>query len=151
MAMSTNANSLYVGSLITSVIGAALLLFGDFAAWEWWNAYLQVGAKGYLDISFDNMLVAPFLLVAVGSLGFCAYFSYLGIMDNLDENLTRLSIFFAIGSIGIQLGVFIIFALINIIEDNYWWADVGFYGGVIGGALTLGLLYMAQQQRTKGK
>ncbi len=144
-------NYLYVGSLITSVIGAALLLFGDFAGWYWGSYYAGYEETGWLDISFDNLLVAPILLVAVALLIFCAYVSYLGLMDNLEDSFSRFGIFAAIGAIGIQLGVFIIFALINIIEDNAWWPDVGFYGGVIGGALTLTFLYLSNQQKTSFK
>ncbi|PWI47641.1 hypothetical protein CEE45_10770 [Candidatus Heimdallarchaeota archaeon B3_Heim] len=153
MAETMNQNYLYVGSLITSVIGAALLLFGDFAGWYWWDQYVEVTVwiGIYLDFSPSNLLVTPILLVAVALLAFCAYVSYLGLMDNLEDSFSRFGIFAAIAAIGIQLGVFMIFALINIIEDNAWWPDVGFYGGVIGGALTLTFLYLSNQQKTSFK
>ena len=141
---------LYVGSLITSVIGAALLLIGDFSGWYWQNYYLGVREWGWIN-PFNHILASPFLLVAIGLLVFCAYISYLGVNGNLSNHYANLGIFAALGAIGAQLFVFLIFAIMMIIDDTEWWADLGFWGGVIGGALTLGLLYMARQQRAEVK
>jgi hypothetical protein len=142
-----STNYIYVGSLITSVIGAALLLIGDFVGWYWGNWYVGVEETGWIN-PFNDILASPILLVALGLLAFCAFISYLGVMERLTDQNARLGIYAAVGAIGLQLVVFIVFAIINILEDNAWWPDLGFYGGVIGGALTLGLFYMAQQQRS---
>ncbi|MHA1995049.1 MAG: hypothetical protein ACW97Z_10945 [Candidatus Hodarchaeales archaeon] len=150
MSTTMNTNSLYVGSLITSVIGVALLLIGDFAGWYWGNWYVGVSEEGWIN-PYNHILMSPFLLVAIGLLAFCTYISYLGVNDKLSDHHANMGIFAALGAIGLQLFAFIGFALVNIIEDNAWWPDVGFYGGVIGGALTLGLLYLAQQQRASLK
>ena len=74
MSKSMNTNSLYVGSLITSVIGVALLLFGDFAGWYWGNWYVGVSEEGWIN-PYNHILMSPFLLVAIGLLAFCAYIS----------------------------------------------------------------------------
>ncbi len=150
MSTTINTNSLYVGSLITSIIGAAILLIGDFSGWYWQNYYLGIEEEGWIN-PFNHILMSPFLLVAIGLLAFCAYISYLGVTDNLSDNFANLGVFAALGAVGSQLVAFSGFALVNIIEDNAWWPDIGFWGGVIGGALTLGLLYMARQQTTTWK
>ncbi|MHA1975700.1 MAG: hypothetical protein ACW98F_09040 [Candidatus Hodarchaeales archaeon] len=146
MALTKNTANLYVGSLITSIIGAALLLLGDFAGGFYGNWYIGLTVEWWIT-PFNNILMSPFLLAAIGLLAFCAYISYLGVNDKLSDHLARLGIFAAIGAIGLQLLAFIGFAIVNIIEDNAWWPDLGFYGGVIGGALTLLLFYQVQKQR----
>jgi hypothetical protein len=150
MSMDNDTRYLYVGSLITSVIGAATLLIGDFSGWYYGNYYAGYREWGWIN-PFNHIIASPFLLAAIGLLAFCTYISYLGVNGNLSDHYANLGIFAAIGAIGAQIFVFLGFAILNIMDDTEWWVDLGFWGGVIGGALTLGLLYMAQQQRTKTK
>ena len=145
MSTSMNSNNLYVGSLITSVIGVATLLFADYAAWTWWNQSIQIW--GWIFFGSD-ILSTMFLAPAIVLLGFCGFVSFLGLTDRLEERFLKLGVLSGIASLGIQLGGFMLFAVIMIVEDNAWWPEIGFYGGVIGGALTLLLLYLADQQRT---
>ncbi|MFX0172766.1 MAG: hypothetical protein ACFE9L_12685 [Candidatus Hodarchaeota archaeon] len=65
-------NYLYVGSLITSIVGAAALILTDFAGWDASNYYTGVQESGVLDVSLENLLVAPLFLAAAFLLLFCS-------------------------------------------------------------------------------
>ncbi|MHA1975021.1 MAG: hypothetical protein ACTSW1_18670 [Candidatus Hodarchaeales archaeon] len=139
-------NNYFVGSLITSAIGAATLLFADFAWWDASNYYLGIREYGWLDVSFDNLLVAPFLIVAAGLLIFIAYESYLGLNKQLRPEMLRYTFLASLGSIGTQAFIAIVFIIIVTLEDIWWGFDLGFFGGIIGAGLSSVLIYLAMKE-----
>ncbi|WP_455464046.1 hypothetical protein [Candidatus Hodarchaeum mangrovi] len=138
-------NNFFVGSLITSIVGAAALILADFAGWYWSNYYLGVEGRGWLDVSFDNLLVAPFLLTAAILLLLCSYISFIALRGELPPRYLQYSKFAALISIGMQFTVAFIFIVFMLFDESEWWFDFGFYGGFIGAILTFVLLNFASK------
>jgi len=145
MLQNSQQNNFFVGSFITSVVGAAALILADFAGWYWGNYYVGVEERGWLDVSFDNILVAPILLTAAILLLLCTYISIIALRGELPPQYLQYSKFAALISIGLQLVVAIIFIVIITLDESEWWFDFGFYGGFIGGILTFFLLNQASK------
>ncbi|MHA1228102.1 MAG: hypothetical protein ACTSPV_15265 [Candidatus Hodarchaeales archaeon] len=138
--------NLFVGSLITSIIGASALLFADFAWWNSYNYYLGTGYSGYLDVSSENLLVAPFLIVSAVLLLYVSYVSYLGLTGKtLSQELIYAS-YACLGSIATQVFVAVVFVIIVILEDIYWGFDLGFYAGILGAGLSALFIYLASKE-----
>lgn len=140
----------FVGSLIVSVIGGFTILFGEFAAWDESNYYLQLFSGGYIDVSLENPLSAIILGCCAFLLFFVSYISFQALSNPQQEGLTekvQFGIYTSLISLAILLAGGLIFALILTIEgEAYWWFDLGFYGGVIGSALTLVFLYLIKKE-----
>ena len=136
----------FVGSLITSVVGAIMLLAGDFAGWEYQAAYgdqtlYRAGSIG---------LIGPYFVVVAafaGLLFYAAYVSYQHLrFGDTPVVLKRLqlAIYAAVLASLASFVAGILFVVVIAIKDpDDWWLDVGFYGGVIGGALAAIFLRLA--------
>ena len=126
--------NLYIGSLITSIVGAAMLIFGNFAGWyndgyyieEWGDVYFTSG-------------VVPFILIGsfAAALIYAATISYIGMSDPQKLSLEKVDLAFKaaiFATIGTLIGgiIFIIVAS----DNTDWWLDDAFFGGLIGGFLT---------------
>ncbi|MFX0152361.1 MAG: hypothetical protein ACFFAJ_16355 [Candidatus Hodarchaeota archaeon] len=146
MSTTNTQNYLYVGSLITSVVGAAALILADFAGWDASNYYTGVQESGVLDVSLENLLVAPLFLAAAFLLLFCSYISVLGLRESIEDTYLQFGIFASIISIAIQAAIALLFIIIVLLEDIWWWFDFGFFGGVIGAMLTLIFLYLGLKE-----
>ena len=146
---STSATPYFVGSLITSVFGAILLLATDFAGW-----FFTSSSSGYrVDVWGDISLLTPYFpLIAVlsGTLIFCAYVAFT-VLRNPDEKPDTHVIGRAYrGSIAVFATVLVgalVFSVIMLLDEpEEWWLDSGFYGGMIGSLLTAILLHLGLQR-----
>jgi hypothetical protein len=140
----------FIGSLIVSVIGGFAILLADFSWWDASNHYLGVLIWGYVNVSFENFIVAIPLVSAACLLFIASYVSYLGMQDPEKEGFQQklqYATYGAIGSLAILVAGGLLFALIMLIEDDaYWGFDLGFYGGVIGAGLTITFLYLVKRE-----
>jgi hypothetical protein len=142
--------NLFIGSLIMSVIGAALLLFGEFAGYHdyWYSGghfnewgYVRFGTGGEGGI-LASILIGSF---AAGLL-YCAYVSYLGVTSKMlpSYSLVRNAKIAALVSmIGVAIGG--IGFMIGTSGDDDQWLSEGFFGGIIGAALTF-LMFRKQEE-----
>jgi hypothetical protein len=150
--MSEQLNSkFYYGSLITSVLGAILIVLFDFAGWYNYDAYNLVESWGYIDFSFENLLVFPIILIVIGCLVLCTYFSYIGLSSSvkkLDPQQLQFGLIAAsMAFVTVLIGgiVFVIVMLMD--EPTSWWFGAGFYGSLIGSGLTIALFYLAKSNQ----
>jgi hypothetical protein len=146
---STSATPFFVGSLITSVFGAILLLATDFAGW-----FLTSSSGGYRvdEWGYIGLLTPYFPLIAVlsGTLFFCAYVSFT-VLRSPEEEPDAYFIGRAYrGSIAVFATVLmgaLVFSVIMLMDEpEDWWLDSGFYGGMIGSLLTAILLHLGLQR-----
>lgn len=137
------ASPFFVGALITSVVGAVLLLATDFAGW-----YAAYGGGGIRVQEWGNIgLLTPYFpLIAVlsSTLIYCAYVSFTA-LRNPDEMPDAVAIDRAYkGAVAVfatvLVGALVFIAIILMDEPDDWWLDSGFYGGMIGSLLTAILL-----------
>ena len=136
----------FVGALITSVVGAIMLLAADFAGWEYEAAYgdqtlYRAGSIG---------LIGPYFVVIAafaGLLFYAAFVSYQHMRSgDAPVGLQRLQLaFFAavLASLASFIAGILFLVVIAIKDPGDWWLDLGFYGGVIGGALAAIFLRLA--------
>ena len=149
-----------VGLLIVSVIGGFSILLGDFAGWYYYNYYsgsilrewgfIEVNLESILSFNLEGILSAIILVFCAFLLFYVSYISYQALtepqMEGFPEKI-QYGIYSSIISLAILLAGGIIFALVLIIEgDSDWWFDIGFYGGIIGSGLTLGLLNLIKKE-----
>ena len=140
---SNPASPLFVGSLITSVVGAVLLLATDFAGW--FSSYGGGGIR-VQEYGSIHLLTVFFPLIAVlsATLIYCAYVSFKA-LSNPDDPPDTVAIDRAYkGSVAVFATVIVgalVFSIIMLIDEpDDWWLDSGFYGGMIGALLTAVLL-----------
>lgn len=140
-----NKNVLYGGALICSLLGAILILIDDFAGWYWyiWGTGYGWGWIGFpsaLENLPDSILIFPLFILASGGLFYCSIISLLGLINQENppgKQLYLIGIILSLITVGIcLLGGFIV-AIEMIIEDLEFWYGGAFWGGVIGGVLTI--------------
>ena len=140
---SSPATPFFVGSLITSVVGAALLLATDFAGW-----FSSSGGGGFRVEEWGNigLLTTYFPLIAVlsATLLYCVYVSLTALRDTEEgPNPVHVDLAYK-GSIAV-FGTVLVGALVFVVimlteEPDDWWLDSGFYGSLLGSLLTAVLL-----------
>jgi len=135
---------LMVGAMITSVVGAILLVVGEFAGGYWNTGSAQGWVYVYATYSWwSAMILGP---LAMGLLG-CTYIAYTG--TRAAPSLGRLRTGLVISSL-VTLVVFVlglIFVGYAISEDwNDYWISEGGWGGLFGGLLTALFFFMALRQ-----
>ncbi|MHA2089890.1 MAG: hypothetical protein ACW98K_03445 [Candidatus Kariarchaeaceae archaeon] len=134
MSDQTNIQSYLVGALITSVIGAVLLIFSDFGGW------LETGDFDYyLHTDSENangFQILMLYVLAIGLLG-CSYLAFDGMRAGTTVTAQKLTLGFnlAIAVIVATLVETLLF-IIWVSGEEDWWLDAGFFGGLIGGILT---------------
>ncbi|MCG3217698.1 MAG: hypothetical protein KAR35_01770 [Candidatus Heimdallarchaeota archaeon] len=141
--------NLFMGSLISSVIGAALLIFGEFAGWydywysgghfyEWGYVYFISGEGGF----GATILIGSFAAAHL----YCVFVSYQGFttkeqLSYSTVHRATLASLFAIVGITISGLIFVI----AVSGNDDWWFSEGFYGGLIGALLTY-LMFRKQEE-----
>ena len=140
--------NVYVGSLITSIIGGFLLLLTDFAGWYNYSN----GTREWGWISVDASPFAAFLLIILAlAMFYCAYISFLGLQssnDQPDEFKLKLGLIASIFVFGVVLLGGLIFSIVMLLDEpSDWWLDAGFYAGLLGSMITGLLLYLAYKER----
>src|SRR5712691_2422636 len=73
----SNSMNVFVGSLITSLVGAVLLILEDFAGWYNYGYYVQ--SWGWIGLNLETPLGAVLIALVVGLLFYCAYISLRGL------------------------------------------------------------------------
>ncbi len=150
--MSERSNShFYVGSLITSALGGLLIILFDFASWYNYDPRIY----GWIGLNLENigstLLLWPIIILTSGCLFFCTYISFIGLKfpeDDVSPSLLHYSFIAAIvACVIILIGGFIFVVAMLMDEPTEWGFDVGFYGGLIGSALTIVLLYLAKSNQ----
>ena len=133
MSEEKNIQIFFVGALITSIVGAAMLFLDDFAGWlEGSNDYyVHTGAQ------FAGVAPLFIILMAVGLL-IASGFSLWGLKDPsvIAENQLKLVLLINIGVCAISVLMAIILAIWFETFATDWWLAGSFDGSLIGGILT---------------
>ena len=137
----------YVGSLITSVIGAILLLATDFASWYNYSN----GTEEWGWISADDSIPAAILLVILAlCLLYCSYISFLGLQTTNEEptkDKLRLGLILSgFVFLVVLIGGLIFVGVMLSDEPSEWGLEAGFYAGLLGSFLTALFLYIAYKE-----
>ncbi|MHA2297575.1 MAG: hypothetical protein ACXAEU_04140 [Candidatus Hodarchaeales archaeon] len=144
-------SSLFVGSLITSLLGGISLLFTDFSGWYYYYSGSYVyGWVGFESALENGDLLGILLFVVLAGIFFsCAAISVIGLLN--PETLPNRNIIL----LGVVLTAFIavlsllggLFFVIEMLDtENDWWFDPAFFGSLFGGGLTAFFLYLVQQE-----
>src|SRR3990170_5114558 len=73
----SNSASFYVGALITSLVGAFLLVLEDFAGWYNYGYYVE--SWGWIGLNFDTPLAVVLILFVVFILLYTSFISIRGL------------------------------------------------------------------------
>ncbi len=130
------APAYYVGALITSMIGAVLLIVTDFGWWYTRDYYYHTEEWGWVNLTASAWSGFIISLLIAGLL-FCAYVSFRGLRspEAIPRKMVRTSFLVALGVTILTIIGGIVFA-VAVSDTTEWDFDAGFYGGLIGGILT---------------
>lgn len=146
MSEEKNIQIFFVGSLISSVVGAIMLFVDDFAGWSEgsYNYYVHMESQFAGAAPFFVILMAIALLVT-------SAFSLWGLKDPSAIAENQLKLVFLISIV-----VCVVSALLAIILSIWfetfateWWLSGSFYGSLIGGILTALFLKLALDNAKK--
>ena len=147
MSEEKNIQIFFVGALITSVVGAAMLFLDDFAGWLEGGSndyYVHTGAQFAGPAPFFLILMAVGLLIASG-------FSLWGLKDPSAIAEKQLKLVLLISIIVCVVSI-LLAAILAIWLESFatdWWLAGSFYGSLIGGILTVLFLKLAQDNLKK--
>ncbi len=142
---------LYVGALITSVIGVILFLLTDFASWYSSSSYVETWGWVGFDAAIGNFDLLGILLYVLVTLGF---FYCIGVsLGYLTENENVRSYFTLKNGLIISVIIFVVvlvgglyFVVVMLSDEpDEWGFGAGFYGVFIGSGLTALLFYLASK------
>ena len=146
--MSENRSiTFFVGALITSTVGAILLLATNFAGFDGSNYYLGVlfyGGIGAFGGAYGILIIIPAILLL-----YCMGISILVLKfpEKIpDKKFIKYGLYAAVAALILIIIGGGVFAGIATEEDWWWWFDAGFYGGVIGGLLTAIFYFMGERE-----
>lgn len=153
----------FVGSLITSLVGAIMLLIVPFASWtikdSWYDSYWEEYEHEYYyyDIAGlygDDPLSSVIILCLVALLLYGAYVSFLGLRSGETplalKKLKRAFYGATTVFLGCLIGGMVFMLAMDSVDPLHWMLDAGFYGGFFFGGLTAGLLAIAYRMRRRG-
>ena len=153
----------FVGSLITSLFGAFLLLVAPFASWvireSWYDYYRERYKYEYYHYDIaglygESPLSSVIILCFVALLLYGAYVSFLGLRSGetpLPSRKLKLAFYGATTVfLGCLIGSMIFMLAMDSVDPSWWYLDAGFYGGFLCGGLTAGLLAIAYRMRRRG-
>ncbi len=133
----------FVGSLITSIAGAVLLIIDDFAGWYNYAYYVQ--SWGWIALSLDSPLAVVLIGLVAGLLFYCAYISLQGLRlkGQIDKRTMKYGLFASTAAFTIVfVGAIAFVAAMLMDEPSEWWFGTGFYGGLLGSGLTALLFFL---------
>ena len=145
--MNERPSALYTGSLISTVIGALLLIAFDFAGWYERNQSFEAW-------SYVGLLTGPrgFLLVGgtAALLLFGAYVSYRALRPGESPpspEVVRYAFLASLAALAVVVlgGLYFVIAMLSD-EPADWWFDGGFYGGLLGSGLAAVFFHLAQRE-----
>jgi len=139
--MTTDNKSYFIISFIASLLGGVLILLADFAGY--YGNYYTYEEWGYIYFSLGAPIPSLLMLIVALSLFFCMYVSFLGFQGDKDlikNNFLNYAFNLSLFALIIVLlgGVIFVFAVFDV-DD--WWFGTGFYGALIGSAVTAFMLY----------
>ncbi len=150
--MNEQPSALYTGSLISTVIGALLLIGLDFAGW--YNRNQAVESWGEV-----GLFAGPLAFLLVGGtaalLLFGAYVSYRALRPGESPpspEVVRYAYLASLAALAVVILVglhFVVTMLSDEPED--WWLGGGFYGGLIGSGLAAVFFHLAQREAPAGE
>jgi hypothetical protein len=144
MALKSNQQPFFIGTLILSGIGFLLVLFTDWGGWYYYNYYGGYEVWGWVSL-FTWAGFFPLFLMA-GIFSFTSYISYLGLRtpEKLSDQFLLFGFLGSIVIVIINILALIIFAIA--VSDSDWWLDAAFYASFIGGILNSVLFYLLRKQ-----
>ncbi|NWG11408.1 hypothetical protein HXY33_06665 [Candidatus Bathyarchaeota archaeon] len=137
-----NLINVFVGSLITSLVGAVLLLFEDSAGWYNYTYYVQ--SWGWISFNLDTPLSVALIGIVAALLFYCTYISLQGLRLKGQVNMQtiRYGLIASLAALIIVIVGAIAFIAVMLIDENSeWWFEAGFYSGLLGSGLTALLFY----------
>ena len=141
----TPVSTYLMGGLICSVVAGLLVLFTEFAGSYWNDGYVEGWVDVWMWTTPGLILLLPLGLVFLAAAGYASS----GMRDPRYITVDRLSKARNI-SVGATVWVFvdaIIFVALAVGYDwDEWWFESGFYGGAIGGILSVIFFQMAVNQ-----
>jgi hypothetical protein len=146
----SNSMNLFVGSLITSFVGAVLLIVDDFAGWYNYAYYVQ--SWGWIALDLNTPLAIVLIALVAGLLFYCAYVSLQGLRlkGQMNKRTMKYGLIASITAFTIVLlGAIAFVAVMLMDEPSEWWFGAGFYGGLLGSGLTA-LLFFFQNKSVSG-
>jgi hypothetical protein len=142
--------ALFLGALVFSVSGLALLLLTDFGGWyEYHGGYpYDYGYRTYDYISvWESPLYGLGLLVLSIPLMACVFTSLRGLQN--PGYLSRRKVSLAFGAAILQMCIVVVGAIVFVAAvggADDWWLGAGFYGSAVGAFLTI--LFLAKARTT---
>ena len=141
----------FVGSLITSLVGAIMLLTFPFATWVLREEMFYLTYSIYWNSTLSRVIIGGFVALLL----YGAYVSYLGLRSGetpLPPGKLKRAFYGATTVfLGCLIGGMIFIMFMDSVDPTYWELGEGFlYGGVICGGLTAGLLAIAYRMRRRG-
>lgn len=135
-----------LGSLVTSLLGAIALLFGDIGGWEE-RRHLGMGSYGFREAGI-GLLDHVFFFLAIGTLAVLLLYTTRAALRSLPlggEPVDRSGLLPGFWTatcavVGTLVGGMVFIVAMGRLEPVDWWLDWGFYGGAIGGGLAALLL-----------
>lgn len=150
--MNEQPSALYTGSLISTVIGALLLIGLDFAGWYDRNQAVESWGE-------VGLFAGPLAFLLVGGtaalLLFGAYVSYRALRPGESPpspEVVRYAYLASLAALAVVILVglhFVVTMLSDEPED--WWFGGGFYGGLIGSGLAAVFFHLARHEGPAGE
>jgi hypothetical protein len=144
-----NSVSFLVGSLITSFVGAVLLIVDDFAGWYNYSYYVQ--SWGWIALDLNSPLAVVLIAIVAGLLFYCAFISLQGLRlkGKMDKRTMKYGLMASVTAFAIVfLGAVAFVAVMLMDEPSEWWFGAGFYGGLIGSGMTASLFFLQNKSLT---
>lgn len=146
MVKKVQSNPLFIGSLISSLIAALIILLDDFGGWYSYYSYAE--SWTWVGFSLDSLVGFLVFGAAAGVLLFCSYVSYLKLASKPVPTDWLQKAFFGSASVAALAilggGYFIVDMIITNPTD--WWLGTAFYAGVLGGGLTAAFFHLALKE-----
>jgi len=136
-------SNLFVGSIISSLIAAMLLLLEDFAGWYNYSSYAEIW--GWVGFSLNRPVSLLVFGAAAVILFFCTYVSYLKLSSKpVPVGWVKKAFYGSAGVTALSVigGVYFIVDMM-ITDPTDWWLGPAFYAGIIGGGLTALFFHLA--------
>jgi len=138
-----NSVNFFVGSLITSFVGAVLLIVDDFAGWYNYSYYVR--SWGWISLDLNSPLAVVIIAIVAGLLFYCAYVSVQGLRlkGQMNKRTMRYGLIASTTAfIIVFVGAIAFVAAMLMDEPSEWWFGGGFYGGLVGSGLTALLFFL---------
>ncbi|MFX0178578.1 MAG: hypothetical protein ACFE78_00210 [Candidatus Hodarchaeota archaeon] len=128
--------------LVISIIAIVLVIIGPFAGFYYWG-YGNRYSCLYCDYWTAGDLIAQIFILILFMIQMVIALNDLVPKKFISFDLTKYNIYIAITTFALAIIGLISFGVIHIGDE--WWADLGFYGSVVGGILNSILFFLKQK------